>query len=262
MDTTQNPLLSKLKLPGRVFALPSKGQFYTNGELAPGVKDGEVHVHPLSALAEITLKTPDLLVSGKALDEVFAECVPEIRKPRELFGRDIDALLYYLRLVTYGPVFQVKVKHNCEEAKNHTYNVNIEEMVLAAKALDPTTAVRDFVVTLPNEQVVRVDPVRYDHVITLLQMNAGKKEFNADDVKRNVVMNLTALITSIDGNTDKNHIEGWVKVATSPMLNRVSEALNRTNEWGVSNTAKIQCRDCGEVMDVELPINPVDFFTE
>ena len=57
--TSTNPLLSKVKLPGRVFQLPSLGAFYQNGELDPAVKDGELHIHPMTALTEINLKNPD-----------------------------------------------------------------------------------------------------------------------------------------------------------------------------------------------------------
>ena len=75
METqAQNPLLQKLKLPGRTFQLPSRGALYNNGELSS--KEGEVHVHPMSALTEISLKNPDLLFNGRALEEVCAECVP------------------------------------------------------------------------------------------------------------------------------------------------------------------------------------------
>ena len=51
-------ILAKLKLPGRVFQLPSRAALYQNGELEGA--DGEVQVQALSALTEINLKNPDL----------------------------------------------------------------------------------------------------------------------------------------------------------------------------------------------------------
>ena len=260
MENTQNPLLSKIKLPGRTFQLPSRGALYKNGELS-GV-EGELHVHPMSALAEISLKNPDLLFNGKALNQVFSECIPEIKKPTELYGRDIDAIMYYLRLVTYGPQFEVKVKHDCASAKEHSYTIDIEKMVQEIKFLDPTLAAAEFQVTLPNDQVVKVHPVKFDHMIKLFQMNTGKQDFTAEDIKRNVVFNLTSLIESVDDVTDKNFIEEWVSQITTPYQNKITEAIEKTNQWGPNQSTVLKCKDCGEDMPVELPLNPISFFTE
>jgi hypothetical protein len=259
MESSTNPLLQKLKLPGRTFQLPSRGAFYKKNELSSD--EGEIHVHPLSALAEINLKNPDLLFNGKAVEGVFAECIPEIKKATELFGRDIDAIMFFLRLVTYGPQFNITVKHTCAEAKEHSYIVNIEDQIHKMTFLDPTD-LDQFTVVMPNDQVVKIHPLKFEHMIKLFQMNTGKTEFSSDDQKKNVVFNLTNVIDSIDDVTDKKFIEEWVRLASSPFHNRITEAIDKSNKWGPEQVCKITCKDCGEVMDVELPLNPISFFTE
>ena len=260
--STNNPnsILAKLKLPGRTFQLPSRAALYTNGEVSAA--EGEVHVHPLSAIAEINLKNPDMLFNGKALEAVFAECIPEIKKPTELFGRDVDALMFFLRLVTYGQHFNVSVKHTCENAKEHQYIIDLEALLQEMKFIDPTTAETSYSCTLPNGQVVKVHPIKFKHMIDLYQMNIGKSEITSDDLKRNIVFNLTNVIESIDGETDKKEIAEWVSMASTPYHNRITEAIERTNLWGPPSTSKIICKDCGEEMEVDLPLNPVSFFTE
>jgi hypothetical protein len=253
-----NPLLAKIKLPGRTFQLPSRGALYRNGELAG--QDGEVHVHPMSALSEISLKNPDLLFNGKALHEVFGECIPEVRKPTELYGRDIDALMYFLRLVTYGPDFEIRVTHDCDGAREHSYVVDIERLVQELRFLDPTVAAESFGCELPNGQTVRVHPVKFEHMVKLFQMNAGKQEFTTDDIKKNLVFNLVNLIESVDGVTDKDFVAEWVSRITTPYQNKIAEAIERTNEWGPKHSVTLKCKDCGGDVPVELPINPSDFF--
>lgn len=255
-----NPLLSKIKLPGRTFQLPSRGALYKNGELKNN--EGEVHVHPLSALAEISLKNPDLLFNGKAIQQVCQECVPEILKPTELYARDVDALMYFLRLVTYGPNFEIRVKHDCAEAKEHSYNVDLEKAIQSFTVIDPTVAHEDYRVVLPNGQVVKVHPVKFEHMIRLFQMNTGKEEFTPDDIKKNVIFNLVNLIESVDDITDRALIEEWAKALTSPYQNRITEAIEKTNNWGPPQNTPLKCKDCGEMFDVELPLNPISFFTE
>lgn len=257
METTHNPLLQKLKLPGRVFQLPSRGALYKNGELSSN--EGEVHVHPMSALTEINLKNPDQLFNGKALEEVCRECIPDVKKPNELFGRDVDALMFFLRLVTYGPQFEVSVKHSCENAKNHSYVIDIEKMVQEMRYLDPTTR---YEVVLQNDQKVVLHPVKFNHMIKLYQMNAGKTDLTTEDVKNNIVFNLVNLIESVDGITDPKLIEEWARTLTTPQQNRITALIEKMNEWGPHQTTKLKCKDCGEMMEVELPLNPISFFTE
>ena len=84
---TENPLLSKVRMPGETYRLPSNDLFYHNDELDPSVRDGEVHVYPMTAVDEIIMKSPDMLFSGKAVEEVFLRCVPQIKKPMELLGK-------------------------------------------------------------------------------------------------------------------------------------------------------------------------------
>jgi hypothetical protein len=260
METASpNLLLAKLKLPGRTFQLPSRGVFYTNGELEG--TEGEIHVHPMSALTEINLKNPDLLFNGKAIEQVVAECVPEIKKPLDLFGRDIDALMFFLRLVTYGPTYEVNVKHTCADAKNHSYAVDIEKMAMSMKLLDPTLA-DQFQVTLANGQVVRLHPVTFRHMIKLFQMNTGKENLTPEDLKANIVFNLVNLIESVDGITDKPSIEGWVRAIPTTMTSRISEIIEKMNAWGPSQNTYVTCKDCGEKFEIELPLNPISFFTE
>lgn len=259
-DKTQNPLLAKLKLPGRTFQLPSRGALYHENEVTG--ENGEVHVHHLSALAEINLKNPDLLFNGKAIQEVFSECVPDVRKASQLFGRDIDALMYFLRIVTYGSQFPITVKHTCEGAKEHSYNIDLEQKLNEMKFLDPVEAAEAFKAEMPNGQVVRVHPIRFEHMIKLFHMNAGKQELTPDDQKKNLVFNLTNVIESVDGITDRSSIQEWVQKVSAVFHNRITEAIERTNEWGPSSSSKLTCKDCGAKFDVELPLNPISFFTE
>lgn len=263
MDTPQNSLMTKIKLPGRIFQLPSRAALYTHGEVSG--EEGEVHVHAMSALAEIDLKNPDLLFNGNALTRVFQECIPQIKKPTELYGRDIDALMFFLRLVTYGPNFEIRVKHNCEEAKEHSYVVDIERLIQEIKFLDPTEIEEKFTVVVgdaENQQIVKVHPVKFAHMIKLYQMNMGKTEFSPADVKKNVVFNLVSLIQSVDGIEDKKQIEEWVSAITTPMQNRITEAIEKTNEWGPTSTVTLTCKDCQHEMPTDLPLNPISFFTE
>ncbi len=261
MSDTVNPLLQGIKLPGRTFQLPSRGALY-NDELDGTIVGGEVHVHPMTALTEINLKNPDLLFNGKALLSVVQECIPGIRKPLELFGRDVDALLFFLRLVTYGSEYRIEVKHDCADAKNHSYTVDLEQLNMQMKQLDPTLVETKRVVTMQNGQKVFTRPMRFADIVALFHTSEGKKELKAEDIKELAVTNLKCMIERVDSVTEPKFIEQWIRTLTTPQINRITEAAAALNDWGPDQVVTIKCKDCGEDMRVELPMNPVSFFTE
>jgi len=262
MSDTTNPLLQKVKLPGRTFQLPSHGAMYNNGELDPSIKNGELQVHPMSALAEINLKNPDLLFNGKALIAVLSECVPGVKKPLELFGRDVDALLFFLRLSTYGAEYRIEVKHDCADAKQHSYSVNLEALVMQMKQLDPTVVEAKRVVQLPNGQTVYTRPMKFKDIIEMFHKSGNKKELTPDDIRDLAIANLLSMIERVEDVTEPKFIEEWVRSLTTPMVNRITEAAMELNDWGPAQTVPLKCKDCGEEIKVELPLNPVSFFTE
>lgn len=257
-----NPLLAKVKLPGKIFQLPSRGIFYKNGELEPHISNGEIHVRPMSALAEIHLKNPDQLFSGQAIETVFKECVSGVSKPSELLSKDVDAILIFLRLVTYGAQYEFAATHTCENAKSHSYIADIEAMVGEMKMIDPTTVDELFTVTLPNEQVVRLMPSRYHHVVNLLKENVGKEQMDVEGIKKNLVMMLTSVVVQVDDVRDPKMIEEWLTKIPTTWVTKIADKVEAVNEWGPSLRWKGKCKDCDDALTVELPINPVTFFTE
>jgi hypothetical protein len=256
---SENPLI-RPRLPGRIFQLPSRGLLYTKGELSPEITDAEVHVHALTAFDEITIKSPDMLFSGKALSQVLKSVIPDILQPEELYGKDVDAIMIFLRVVTYGPEYALDIHHGCEEGKTHSYNMNLEEVINDTVYLDPTIFESKYKVTMSNGQEVRLQPVKYKHIIEMLRNNEKKEKLTVDDIKQNLLFSMLSIIKSVDEIEDKKLIEGWLKQLPSPEVEKIAELVNNTTEWGPNLTRPIICKDCGETFNVEIPINPISFF--
>lgn len=261
LSIEQNPLISKLKLPGRILQIPSRGLLYTNGEIDESIHDGELHIQPMNAFDEVVLKNPDMLFSGRALDPVFQTCIHGVKKPTELFGKDVDAIMLFLRLVTYGPSYEIIANHNCEHGKQHSYNINLEEILGRMKYLDPTILEQHFTIKLENGQIVKLQPAKYSKIIEVLQANEGKKKLSVDDVQNNIHMNLMSIIHSVDGITNAAQISEWIHAIPASYVEKIANNLDEINDWGLDLTVKLACKDCGEVFEVELPINPISFFS-
>lgn len=258
-----NPLLAQLRIPGATYRLPSHGIFYDNGELDETVKKGEVEVYPMTAMEEIILATPDKLLSGKAITEVFARCIPQIRKPNELLTRDVDFLMVCLRAVSFGDYMDVSYTHTCKDAKEHTYSVDLQQMIRETKAIDPTTVNEEYKATLPNGQQVTLKPLTYGNVVDLYQTTAMMKEdeLSQTEAEELVISTLVNVIRRVDQVEDKEMIREWVKKIPLGWKKQLEQAAQQVSQWGVDFVSRHKCKDCGAKMEIPVTANPVSFFT-
>ena len=257
----ENPLLKRIRLPGETHTLPSGGLFYKNGELDSSVKNAEVHIHPMTALDEIALKTPDLLFSGEAVKQVFARCIPQILRPEQLFIKDVDFLLVCLRKISFGDEMRVSYTHSCEKAETHTYTIDVTEFIRRSKRIDPTQIGANFTVTLDNGQVVTVEPMRYANFIHMMQRMNEQEDKTTEQIRNEMVDSLTDAVVQVDEVTNKEFIREFLAAAAPKHLKKIKEKVESSADWGPDFDVKIKCMDCDEVVTIRAPMNPLSFFT-
>ena len=271
-----NPLLAKVKLPGRVFQLPSKGLFYKPGILAESVKDGEIQVKPMSALAELKIRSADLLFSGKIIRELCNECAPEILKPEQLITKDVDALFTFLRVVTYGTVLNVTTAHDCKQAKTHDLTINLDPAL--ANPHNTVLAHKDalYKLVLSNEQVLHLKPATYEAAMNvaiqrqeLAKMERAGSELDEKLLERVMLEDMLAVIESIEGDlpdgqhvlvTNQEHITEWLRSITKSLFNEVLKGVQNADQWGYDFSVDVVCKDCSETYKHKTELDPINFF--
>lgn len=270
-----NPLLIKVKLPGKVFQLPSKGLFYGPGVLSPTTVDAEVQVHPMSALAEMKLRSADLLFSGKVIREVCKECVPEILKPEALITQDVDALFAFLRQVTYGEIHRISTMHTCHDAKMHEYSINMSTVLSNPnnKILEHRHEINRIV--LSNEQVVHAKPCTYQEAMQSVHMRGEirkieREQGKVDDEKLTeiTVFEISAVVASVEVTiddkimniTDRTHITEWIRALPRTQLDELLAGVKAASSWGFDFKTTLKCKDCGADFEYNLELDPISFF--
>ena len=265
-----NPLLINVSMPGRVFTLPSKGVFYKEGVLSANAqKMGEIEVKPMSGLAELKLKSADLLFTGRALQEICNECIPDIIRADQLTTKDIDALFIYLRMATYGNEFAIDYTHTCKNAKTHSYTISLETIVsnLHNAGLSDTKELL-FAVKLSNGQEVKLKPMTFEDSLRIIHMRqeAGStiKSLSNDEYVK-IVQTITiedtlAIIASVDGIENREQIREWIRMITKPQINQIIEQYTEAMKWGIDLEHKIKCKDCGEDFSYDMQLDPMSFF--
>lgn len=262
-----NPLLAhSVRIPGETFQIPSGGLFYEDGEISEDVVNGEVHVYPMTAYDEILIKTPDMLFSGKAIEQIFARCIPQIKKPLRLLARDVDFLLICLRSVSFGSNVTVIHTHNCENAKEHKYNVSIDNFIQRVRRLDPAKVMSEYVCDMSDGKRVFISPMRYDAVIDMMTAIDPAKDLTPEELHDMSTKQLASLISKVEipGSDDvrnQEYITEWLKSLPLPEIRKISNTIDRLTEWGADTEFTEKCKDCGEDIKIVTPLNPMNFFT-
>jgi hypothetical protein len=99
--TSPNPLSRHFRQPAIHLKLPSGGKFYPDGALNLPVT-GAIPVYPMTVKDELTLKTPDALLTGVGMVDVVKSCCPNILDPWSMPTIDIDPVFIAIRIASYG----------------------------------------------------------------------------------------------------------------------------------------------------------------
>lgn len=114
-----NPLQQYFRQPSIYIRLPSNGDFYPEGALDMPA-NGEIPVYPMTAIDEISYRTPDALFNGSAVVSVIQSCVPNIKNPWAIPAVDVDTILISIRIASYGHEMDIPTQcPACKEEAEH-----------------------------------------------------------------------------------------------------------------------------------------------
>ena len=136
MSLANNPLKQYFRRPSIYLKLPSGGVGYPIGALNIS-ETGELPVYPMTAIDEITSKTPDALFNGSAIVEIIKSCVPDIKDPWSIPSTDLDAILIAIRSAAQGN--EMEIESECPSCKEiATYAINLIGILQTMKPGDYT----------------------------------------------------------------------------------------------------------------------------
>ncbi len=127
MTQSSNPLKQFFRQPVIYLRLPSNGEFWPEGSLIMPT-NRELPVYPMTAIDEITYRTPDALYNGQAVVNVIQSCIPNIRDAWGMPAVDTNAILVAIRIASYGHELDLGTKcPNCETESE--YSVDLRQVL-------------------------------------------------------------------------------------------------------------------------------------
>jgi hypothetical protein len=170
---SNNPLKQYFRRPAVYLKLPSGGKDYAQGVINP-TETGELPVYPMTAIDEITTKTPDALFNGSAVVELIKSCVPDIVDPWQVSNTDLDAILIAIKAASGSQNLELESK--CPACKESgTYGLDLVGVLTSLKAPDYSIPLQ------AGELKIKFGPLTYK------QMNeAGMVQFEIQRTLANI----------------------------------------------------------------------------
>lgn len=270
-----NPLKQYFRRPALYLTLPSKGQYYPPGSIDMP-ENGELPVYPMTAIDEITSKTPDALFNGSAVVEIIKSCIPAIKDPWKMPNIDIDAILIAIRSATNGN--ELEIKSNCPQCENEgSYGVNLGALLQSIKPVNYGN-------TFPiGDLIIKFKPITYNdsNGLNLAQFEAQREISNLEDMKDDIArntksgeimkklstlnMNLIALTIesiSVPGETvtDTKFIAEFLSSCDRSTFEKIRTTMINLRSDSNIKPQQIQCVNCSHEYTQTLTLNVTDFF--
>ena len=171
-----NPLQSYFRRPALYLKLPSGGAGYPS--TAIDLPDnGELPIYPMTAIDEITSRTPDALFNGVAVTEIIKSCVPNIKDPWVIPQVDLDSILLAIKIASNGTTMEIDTGcPSCGETSK--YDVNLTSLLAGFKPADYSKLLEI------DDLKIKFKPLSYKSV-----NEAGTKQFEVQ-YQLNAVQNM------------------------------------------------------------------------
>ena len=136
-----NPLTQYFRQPAIYVKLPSDGKYYHESALNMP-ENRELPVYPMTAIDEITYRTPDALFNGNAVTNVIKSCIPSIQDPWAIPAIDVDTILVAIRIASYGHTMEIST--TCPHCQNEgDYGLDLRSVLERMKEPDYSAPIID-----------------------------------------------------------------------------------------------------------------------
>lgn len=153
---SNNPLQQYFRRPALYLKLPSGGYGYPENSIDLP-ENGELPIYPMTAIDEITARTPDALYNGVAVVEIIKSCVPSIKDPWHILQLDLDPILLAIKMATNGSTMEIDtVCPSCEETGK--FDVNLTALLAEYK---PGNYDKPLII---NELSIKFQPLNYKKI--------------------------------------------------------------------------------------------------
>lgn len=204
---SENPLKQYFRRPAIYISLPSGGRDYGQ-EVLERTETGEVPVYPMTAIDEITARTPDALFNGTAVVDIIKSCIPAIKNPWKITSVDFDSLLIAIRIASSGDTMDIDCM--CPKCEHESkFGVNMVSLLASRNNVDYNTTLKI------RDLEIKFRPLTY-------------KESNNNSMRQYEIQKTMLAIEDLETDEEKQKEN---TLLLSRLSNFTSEVIASTIQW-------------------------------
>jgi hypothetical protein len=270
-----NPLRQYFRRPAVYLKLPSGGKFYTP-DAVEMPENGELPVFPMTAIDDITVKTPDALFNGQAVIDIIKSCIPAIKDPWRINSVDLDAILVAIRSASTE---DFSITSECPACNTPSdYKINLGGVLSGIKAPDYNETL------IIGDLSIKFKPLNYKEMneIGLSQFEIQRQFGNLDDItdlvertekskqalKLVTDLSMKTIAKTIQSVTAPNGVEvteieyilDFLRNCDKLSYEKIKDYNADLRSSGELKPFKIKCIHCSNEYDQPFTLNVTDFF--
>jgi len=270
-----NPLKQYFRRPAVHLKLPSGAKFYTK-EVLDMPATGELPVYPMTAIDEVTVKTPDALFNGSAIADLIKSCVPNIKDPWKVNSVDLDAILVAIRAASNGS--NLDIDTTCPECKeDSTYGVNLINVLsyMTTPDYDKELEVNDLNIKfrpLSYQEMNEANMAQFELQKLFAALNQVEDEKYRLEKTQEALKNVTDMTIKILSSTvefiktpnsvvtEKDFIIDFLRNCDKVAYNAIREYQSKLKSTTEIKPLSIRCVKCQHEYSQPFTLNSTDFF--
>jgi hypothetical protein len=277
MSQTTNPLKQFFRQPAIYLRLPSGGKYWPDRSI-DFPENQELPVYPMTAIDEITYRTPDALFNGQAVVNVIQSCVPAVKNAWAIPGIDLNAILVGIRIASYGHDMEINSKcPSCETESE--FNVDLRMILDQIKQPDYDTPIKqgDLEITIcpisyKNQNDVNLRQYEQQRMIQQIQLDPNLTDEQKVEALNKTLHQITELtietlkysISSIRARgtlvTESEFIAEFLNNCDRKIYQEIRERVITLRADTELKPFDIECPECGHKHQQTLTLDQAAFF--
>jgi len=271
-----NPLKQYFRQPAIYIKLPSQGKYYSPDALNPSIT-GEYPVYPMTAIDEITYRTPDAMFNGQATVNVIQSCVPDIKNAWQTPAMDMDTLLVAIRVASYGHEMEFSSQCPACQATSER-SLDLRLVLDSLQAPDYSQSIRHgdmeiFLKPMTYKNLTDNSQMQYENQ-KLLQMLPGSETTESDKINamgaallkitevtiKALSQSVAMVKTPTAMVSEPEFIEEMLNNCDRTLFNQIRDQIIALKNVAEMKPLHLACDECNHEYDQQLTMDMSSFF--
>ena len=276
MTQSLNPLRAFFRQPAIYIRLPSDGQFWPPGSIDMPV-NRELPILPMTAMDEITYRTPDALFNGAAIVSVVQSCIPSIKNAWNMPNCDLNTILTAIRIASYGAMMEVDT--TCEKCSTeNNFEMDLKNLLDTLEAPDFSESVKHgdleiYFQSVVYEKQTEINLLQFEQQRVLAQLpnsdltEEQKTKMLNDAIQAITKITVKAIRSSIIGIktpqalvSEPDFIEDFLMNCDRQLYGTIRDHAIKIRAYDEFKPIKMKCSNCEHEYEQNFTLDTANFF--